>query len=213
MKRENVLKMTTLVLILTMVPLTAWAEISVGVKQGDWVEYDVAFTGTPIADHDVTWARMEIINIEGAKVSVKFISLLSDGTTENVTENLNLETGHLIDCFVISAGLKEGDKFFDEILGNILISNVEVRNYAGATRNTISGTTQETMWYWDQATGVLVEAHSSYPEYTITTVITKTGLWKPQILGLDPIVFYGLTIILAAVVVIMVIFIARRRRK
>jgi hypothetical protein len=183
------------------------------VKSGDWGEYDVAFTGTPIVGHDVTWARMEILGIEGARVNVTFTSLLSDGTLENVTENLNFDTGHLVDYFVIPAGLKEGDKFFDEIEGDILISSVEVRTYAGATRSTISGVTPNTLWYWDQSTGILVEAHSAYADYTLTTVITKTGLWNPQILGFDPQVFFVLIIMVVTIIVIIAFLLARHRRE
>jgi hypothetical protein len=213
MKRENSLKVTMLATLFIMVLFTVSAEISIGVRQGDWAEYDVAFTGTPIVGHDVTWARMEILGIEGAKVNVTFTSLLSDGTLENVTENLNFETGHLVDYFVIPAGLEKGDKFFDEITGYILINSSEVRTYAGATRNTITATTLNTLWYWDQSTGILVEAHSSYSDYTLTTVITKTGLWKPQVLGFEPHVFCVLIITVATIVVVIVFLLARHRRK
>jgi hypothetical protein len=212
-RKHSFMAVVLLFVLIGAVPLSVLAEISVGVKQGDWVEYDVAFTGTPIMGHDVTWARMEIKGVEGAKINVTFTSLLSDGTFENVTENLDFETKHLIDYFVIPAGLKEGDGFFDENVGNISISEVEVRTYAGATRTVVSGTTPETLWYWDQSTGVLLEAHSTYPEYTLTTVISKTELWVPQILGLDPTVFYAATFAAAGMVILAVIVIAMRRKK
>lgn len=212
-RKHSFMAVVLLFVLIGAVPLSVLAEISVGVKQGDWVEYDVAFTGTPMIGHDATWARMEIKGVEGAKINVTFTSLLSDGTFENVTENLDFETGHLIDYFVIPAGLKKGDGFFDENIGNISISEVEVRTYAGATRTVVSGTTPETLWYWDQSTGVLLEAHSTYPEYTLTTVISKTGLWAPQILGLDPTVFYAATFAVAGMVILAVVVIAVRRKK
>jgi hypothetical protein len=34
------------------------SEVSVGVKKGDWIEYQLAYTGTPTEGHDVTWAKM-----------------------------------------------------------------------------------------------------------------------------------------------------------
>lgn len=212
MNGKHVLIVGLLFVLVGVVPFTVLAEISVGVKQGDWVEYDVSFTGTPIMGHDVTWARMEIKGAEGARINVTFILLLSDGTEENVTENLDFETGRLIDYFIIPAGLKSGDTFFDKSVGNISISGVEVRTYAGATRTVLTGTTPNTIWYWDKSTGVLVEARSSYTEYTLTTVANKTGLWAPQIFGLDSFVFYVLVIVAAAIMITIAIFVVRRKK-
>jgi len=42
----------------------ASAEILVGVKKGDWIEYKVTFTGNVPAEHDVTSAKIEIISVE-----------------------------------------------------------------------------------------------------------------------------------------------------
>lgn len=45
----------------------ASAEIVVGVKQGDWIEYEVTVTGDVPEEHDVTWSKIEIISAEGKK--------------------------------------------------------------------------------------------------------------------------------------------------
>jgi len=37
------------------------AQVSVGVKAGDWVEYKVSTTGAAEEGHDVVWARMEVL--------------------------------------------------------------------------------------------------------------------------------------------------------
>jgi hypothetical protein len=37
------------------------AEIVVGVKQGDWIEYKVNFTGDVPEEHDVTWGKIAVI--------------------------------------------------------------------------------------------------------------------------------------------------------
>jgi len=212
MNGKQLLIVVLLLVLVSVISFPALAEISVGVKQGDWVEYDVTYTGTPSSGHAVTWARMEIESVEGKKINATFISLLSDGTKESVTENLNLETGELRDYFIIPAGLKSGDTFFDKSVGNISISGVEVRTYAGATRTVLTGTTSNTMWYWDKSTGVLVEARSSYTEYTLITVANKTGLWAAQIFGIDTLVFYALIIVAGAIVITIAIFIVRRKK-
>jgi hypothetical protein len=155
------------------------AEISVGVKKGDWIEYQVALTGSPPADHDVTWARMEVTNVQGKAINLNVTTEFKNGTLlyENVT--LNLETGQLGDDFIIPANLNSGATFFDENVGNITISGVEERTYAGATRTVVYAATSETTYYWDQATGVLVEGNSQFPDYTMNTIVDKTNMWQP----------------------------------
>jgi hypothetical protein len=51
-------------------------EISVGVKKGDYIEYQVAFTVTPSAGHDVNWARMEIKEVQRENVKVEITSTM-----------------------------------------------------------------------------------------------------------------------------------------
>jgi hypothetical protein len=218
MNWKSLLTLSLLLLIVTALPLTVLAQISVGVKQNDWAEYNVSSTGEPMPDHDAEWARMEIDGVEGARVNVTFSSLLTDGTVVNATENLDFESGRLIDYFVIPAGLEKGESFYSMADGNVTIEDSEARTYAGASRTVISGTTvvsgtgAETLWFWDQATGVLVEARSVYPDFTLNTVIDKTDLWEPQIFGLDPVVFYGLVIVAVVVIGIVVVFAVRRKK-
>jgi hypothetical protein len=215
MRLKNHIAFSLLFLIGIMLPYAALAELSVGVKQGDWAEYDVSFTGTPTMDHDAEWARMEIDGVDGVKINVTFTSLLSDGNVVNATERLDFETGELIDYFVIPAGLKEGDSFFSKTGDNmtiVIINEVAVRTYAGAARTVISGTTPETLWYWDQATGVLVEASSEYPDFRLTTVMNETDLWQPQILGIDAPVFYAFVIAVGVVILVVAVLAIRQKR-
>lgn len=212
MNGKNLLAISLLSLMVVVAPFAALAALSVGVKQDDWAEYDVAFTGTPMIDHDVEWARMEVNDVEGVSVNVTFFSLLSNGTVIDATESLDFESGQLIDYFIIPAGLEKGDAFYSNMDGNITIEKVETRTYAGAARTVISGTTPETLWFWDQATGVLVEARSVYPNFTLTTVMNKTGLWEPQIFGFDPPVFYGLVAGVVVVIGVIAVFVLRRKK-
>jgi hypothetical protein len=189
------------------------AEISVGVKKGDWAEYKVDYTGTPPKGHDVTWARMEITDIQGKSVTAEITVEYSDVTQETLATILNLETGKLGDDFIIPAGLNSGDSFFDKNAGNITISSVEERTYAGATRTVAHAATSETTYYWDKATGVLVEGNSKLPEYTMNTVLDKTNIWQPHLFGLELTVFYALVIGAVALIVVVVAFLIFRRKK
>ncbi|MCJ7560144.1 hypothetical protein MUO79_05950 [Candidatus Bathyarchaeota archaeon] len=192
---------------------TVLAEISVGVKKGDRIEYQVTYTGTPAEGHDVTWARMEIVDVQGKSVSVEITAKYSNGTQEDLTATLNLETGQLGDDFIIPANLNSGDTFLDKNAGNITISGSEERTYAGATRTVVYATTSQTTYYWDKTTGVLVEGTSAFPNYTMNTKVDKTNMWQPQILGLDPTVFYAVVVGAAVVIAAVIALIAVRRKK
>jgi hypothetical protein len=190
----------------------AVADVIVGVKQGDWVEYNVSFTGTPPPEHDVKWARMEVTGVEGQRVNATFTSQLANGTMLNVAEELDFSTGRLIDMFIVPAGLNAGDTFYAQGVGNITVDSVEVRNAAGAARAVDHADAEDTQWYWDRATGVVVEARTANAVYTLDTVAVSTGLWSPQILGLDQPVFYS-SIIILAVTIIAVAVVLKIRRK
>ena len=216
MQRRSLSVLTLVLLIGSVLPFAALAELSVGVKPNDWAEYDVSFTGTPMTEHDAEWARMEVDSVEGGRINVTFSSLLSDGSLVNVTENLDFEAGQLIDYFIIPAGLMENDTFYSIFGGEegiVKIDEVATRTYAGAARTVISGKTPETLWFWDQRTGVLVEAQSIYPNFTLTTIIEKTGLWEPQIFGFDPPTFYGIVISFSIAIVIFAILLVQQRKR
>jgi hypothetical protein len=189
------------------------AEISVGVKKGDWIEYQAVFTGTPPAGHEVTRARTEVVNVQGKVISLNITTEFSDGTLLNETITLNLETGQLGDAFIIPANLNKGDAFLDKYQGNITISAVEERTYADATRTVVSAATAQSTYYWDKATGVLVEGISEFPDYTIHSIADKTNMWQPQIFGLEPTVFYALLILAATVIVAVIALLVVHRKK
>jgi hypothetical protein len=189
------------------------AEISVGVKKGDWIEYQAVFTGTPPPGHEVKRARTEVVDVQGKVISLNITTEFSDGTLLNETITLNLETGQLGDEFIIPANLNKGDVFSDKYQGNITISAVEERTYAGATRTVLSAVTAESTYYWDKATGVLVEGISELPDYTIHSIADKTNMWQPQIFGLEPTVFYALLILAATgIVTVIAPLVVRRKR-
>lgn len=158
---------------------SASVKVSAGVQSGDWVEYNVTSTGAPNQGHDVEWARMEVTSVQYPNVTVEITSNYTDGTSETVTSTLNLETGHLIDDFIIPAGLNVGDSFKDENYGNVTITGSEVRSYAGAERTILTATMGNNTYYWDQETGVSVEGNSTTADYSIYSVVSATNMWQP----------------------------------
>lgn len=211
MNKELVL--ITALLIFLLIMSTAAAEMSVGVKKGDWIEYQAVFTGTPPAGHEVTWARTEVADVQGTVINLNVTTKFANGTLLSETITLNLATGQLGDEFIIPANLGVGDSFFDKYHGNVTISKIEERIYAGATRTVISATAAQSTYYWDKATGVLVEGISEFPEYTIHSVVEKTNMWQPQIFGVDPTIFYTFLILVAILIGTALAILAMHRKK
>ena len=189
----------------------ASAEIVVGVKQGDWIEYKVTVTGDVPEQHNVTWRKIEVMAVEGKKIDVKITSRYSNGTEETATSTLNLETGQIGDAFIIPANLDTGDTFLEENEGTITISGVEERTYAGATRSVVYASTSLTMFHWDQSTGFLVEATSSYPDFTLATKAEKTNMWQTQAFVLDPL--FSIVLIVLVIVAVLAIFLRHIKKK
>ena len=183
------------------------ADLSVGVKKGDWIEYAITTTGTPSEGHDIDWSRMEVTDVQGTSIIVYITSRFIDGSTENFNSTLNLKTGHLIDDFIIPANLQAGDTFLDEKVGNVTLTSSDQHMYAGAMRTVLSASTsQNTYIVWDQTTGVSVEATSQLPDYSMHTIVEDTNMWQPT-QGLDATVLLLVAVIVAIAVIAMALLI------
>ena len=190
----------------------ASADLSVGVKKGDWIEYTITTTGMPSEGHDIDWSRMEVTDIQGTTIIVYITSRFINGSTENFNSTLNLKTGHLIDDFIIPANLNAGDKFIDDRQGNITLTSAEQHTYAGAVRTVLHASTSENSYVWDQATGVSVEANSVLPEYTMHTIVESTNMWQST-QGLDMTFLILVAVIVVTAIIAVVLFAVRYRKK
>ena len=159
----------------------ASAQLKVGVKNGDWIQYQVTYTGTPDPSHAIAAAKMEVLDVQGTTIKVNILSTYSNGTQISTDSTLNLQTGQLIDNFIIPANLTKGDQFYDSNVGNITIAGVEEKTYAGATRTVINATSGDNTYIWDQATGISVEGISIGSDYTMHTFANETNIWQSQI--------------------------------
>lgn len=206
----KLIALVTILLVVSIVGVSA-AQPTAGVNIGDWIEYEVTSTGNLPPDHAVTFARMEILDVSGPMIYVNIISTYQNGTKEATKSTLNLQTGELIDDFIIPPNLKVGESFYDSRVGNITISNTEQRTYAGATRTVVSATSFGNTYIWDQATGVSVEGTSSGSDYTMHSLATATNMWESS--GLDPVIVYTFIIIVIIIVVASAFLLLTRKRK
>ncbi|MGA2522711.1 MAG: hypothetical protein ABSF65_01005 [Candidatus Bathyarchaeia archaeon] len=196
----------------------AFAQSSVvGVKAGDWIRYSVKETGTPISEYNITWASMNITNVQGEVITVNVLTQYGNGTLLPESDiHLNVATGAIGDGFFVPTDLKPGDRYSTEYEGIINMTTVEKTQAGGATRDVLVGVTSQSIYNWDTKTGIMVAATSNLPGCVMHTTTSSTNLWLPQILGLNQTVFYALllsTIGLAAVLAGAVLLLIMRRKK
>jgi hypothetical protein len=214
MHKQLELSIILFILLLVAIPITVYASVTVGVKNGDWVEYQVTIIGNVPADHNVTWAKLEVTVVEGNTINLNITSGVSNSHTSPVQEEivLNLEKGILGDGFIIPANLKTDDTFLDSHQGSITIAETKQLIVAGAKRNIISGYTNGTNYSWDQTTGILIEANTNLTDYNMTTKIDKTNIWQQQPTEVNPIILYTLVISVSVIAISSIILVSHRKK-
>lgn len=104
----------------------AVADVSLGVKAGDWIEYKVSTTGTASEGHDVVWARMEILSvIHGEVLAVNTTTEAVNGSFSSLVMTLDPASGQVDVWAIIPADLSKGESFYDKNLGKIPIMGEE----------------------------------------------------------------------------------------
>ncbi len=225
MKRSilYVLSVFTLIAIVslqTTTPVRA-TTYSPGVKTGDYVKYapgTVSFVSNDTSAIDLTkdfkaisYFRGDVQSVSGNDVTVQTTLRFNNGTADKIQVEIgNVQTGEGnltsgVAATIIAGGLGQGDKLSTST--------------SAATINH-----QRMTVYWDKITGVLVEfsfsgsyKSGSSQQYTTTysagISATETNLWSPTILGISPIIFYGIIGAIIAVVAIVGVVLVLKMRK
>ncbi|MDR1991967.1 MAG: hypothetical protein LBQ98_00440 [Nitrososphaerota archaeon] len=206
-KKAAPLTLALLMICFSVTTLTAGAHISqtVGVKEGDWMEYDITITGTGNMPptHDVRWMRMEVLTIDGAAFSVNVTTRYANGTMGSAIWKFNFTQGNVEGWTIIPANLGLGDTFFDYSSNptNIVIQREEQKEVLGATRTITYGNDSiRQVKEWDKATGFFIGSvevaknHTNkegwyFEDLTITCSAIATNMWDRQIFGLERSVF------------------------
>jgi hypothetical protein len=143
-------------------------EPSVGVKEGDWIEYDVNITGNPPAIHrNVTWMRIEIFQIQGTAFPANLTFRYSNGTLDSSIWKFNFIEGNTEGWVIIPSGLGSGDTFFDNFSKtdkHITIQNQEQKTVLGATRTVTFANDTYRDKQWDKDTGVFIGSSEIFRE-------------------------------------------------
>ncbi|HUJ84367.1 MAG TPA: hypothetical protein VLV84_02045 [Candidatus Acidoferrales bacterium] len=197
----------------------AEAQTSVGVKAGNWVEYSVETTGAVPAAQDLTWAKIEIVDIEGEAFHANFTVKYVNGTLSTSLRFFNFSAGNVQAWIIIPANLSPGQTFYDSsINSNVPIQGQIQKTVAGAdrtvtyTNSTLGGVQRNKEW--DKDTGFYIQSADNLGTYTVNAQAIATNIWSPQILGLNQNVFYlVVTIIVLVIAVIVVLAVISRKNK
>ena len=213
-RKTALLSVVLVLLILVSSFELAAADYSVAVKGDDWVEWKVSTVGTPSARaRNLTAARMDILGVEDEFISVKLSTQYANGTVVLREITLNHLTGSTEDGLIVPRNLNVGDQFYDKYQGNITISDVRQMSFGGAQRNVMLGSKSNTTYCWDRETGVMVNATSILTRYTMVIQLVSTNIWKPDIFGLQPTVFYVVVTAVAVAAGVVVGIVGARRVK
>ena len=210
--KQTLLRITCISLLFcTQIGLVFSAEIIVGVKAGDWMEYEVTTTGNVPQEHNLTRAKITVTRVEGKKIHINITSIYTNSNQETTQATLNLQTGEILDSFIIPANLTTGDSFPEIIQGSITIQDTTQKTIAGASRTTVTADTPQTNFYWDQQTGFLVEANSTFTDFTMYTTAQKTNIWQTQIIQLYSTTL-AILLILTIAIIIAIIWLIKKEK-
>ena len=236
MKALTVLTLAIMIVSVSIIasPALTYAEPSVGVKEGDWIEYDINVTGVGSMPptHDVRWMRIDVLPVQGAAFSVNLTARYANGTVGSAIWKFNFTEGNVGGWIIIPSNLSQGDTFYDSWTTetrkpvNVTIQSQEQKTVLGATRTVTYGNDSFRHKEWDKATGVFVGSLEVYKNVTnkagwhiedlnVTIHATATNMWSPQNLELNQPPFYTLiaaSAVVAALIASSAIFVARRKR-
>ena len=100
---------TALILISMMISVSIIAspalahETSAGVKEGDWIEYNISVTGTgtPPPTHDVRWMRIEVLPVQDIAFNVNLTARYVNGTVGSSIWKFNFTEGNVEGWIII----------------------------------------------------------------------------------------------------------------
>ncbi len=214
-------------------PLTVYGKPSVGVKEGDWMEYSVSVTGTgiPPPTHDVNWFRIQVLQIKGEAFSVNLTARYVNGTLGSAIWEYNFTEGHVEGWTIIPSNLAQGDTFYDSSRHNhkpvnVTVQGQEQKIVCGASRTVTYGNDSLRHKEWDKVTGMFVGSSEHLKnvtnkdgwyieDLTVDTQAIATNMWSPQIKESNQTMYYALVTAcagLAALTLALVTVVAKRTR-
>jgi hypothetical protein len=194
MKRDvDAIIMTAILVLILLGNLSAVLCYSVGVRSGDWIEYDFQESN----GEDEYTQRIDFVNVSGAALTLSITNTLPSGeelTPQSLSIDLTTSEDSWISYPLVSAralivpnGTSVGDYVYLGFFGNETIVGQTTGTYADVDRTVVyanfsfqlTGTVgNQYTFYWDKQTGVLVEATNSYESLSLWSLSTvDTSMW------------------------------------
>jgi hypothetical protein len=205
---------------------------AVGVKGGDWIEYNITVTGKGSLPptHDVVHFRILIFDVEGEAFSANFTCTYRNGTVGSAVWKYNFSEGIVGGWTIIPANLSPGEQFYDCGMHNDKPVNVTIQcqedaAVLGATRTLTYGNDSLRHKEWDKATGVMVGTVEVYKNVTnkagwyiedLTVVVeaVATNMWSNQAVTNDKTWLYATAgVAVAAVVAVLLAGVVLRKKR
>jgi len=111
---------------------------SVGVKAGDWIEFNSNTVGNLPVGHDVSWFKMEIINTKGTQIFVNIVAESRNGTLTSAIRTIDFTSGDTQAWIIIPANLNPGDFFYDNLSNSTVTIQDEKTETIDGVARTIS---------------------------------------------------------------------------
>ena len=185
-----------------------FAQVTVGLKEGDWVEYTSIYTGNPPDSYPID-TRLEIKTVQGTQITVEINNLLLNGTQTSRTETFNLETG-APDFIIIPANLGPGDEISNEELGTHTIERIDNYDFEGITRELVYANVLDVSFKWDRKTGIVIEIIQTTDTFTQTLRGDDTNIIQAQ--AMDSILLYGIIIAIIAIIIIIIVLLLKKKK-
>jgi hypothetical protein len=197
-------------LFVSLLAVSVFAQVSVGLNEGNWVEYTATYTGNPPDTYPET-ARIEVKTIQGTLITVEIKRELLNGTQTSITETFDLESG-APNLIIIPANLGEDDEVHHEDLGTFTLEGVADYNFEGTTRELVYAYVLDTEFSWDRSTGILIEAIQTTDTFTQTLLAINTNIVQTQDSGTDQMVLYSIIIAVGVILIVVALLVSRRKK-
>ena len=190
----------------------AYATNSAGVKNGDWIKYDISISyenQTTTGSIKISIQQVQGVQITGTyEVSVEGYSIV-----QPVQFSLDISTGSgsYASGFIIPANLTTGQLIPGEAAYVQDIVDWNGRRAILANATSPFGDFNGQM-YWDQQTGLLLESKGSAEGATYSIKAADTNLWSGGLLGGGWLIWVIIIVAVVAVAIVLVALILRRRR-
>ncbi|MEM3054626.1 MAG: hypothetical protein QXM52_02830 [Candidatus Bathyarchaeia archaeon] len=181
MRKANAFAIISLLLFL--LATLVYAEASVGIKSGDWIEYEFNVSGAPPPDMPQQ-VKAECVSVAGTIATLRMIMHMGDGTehVETMVVDVASGLGNATFQVLIPANSKAGDTIKVVNYGDLTIAGETTGTYAGASRTIVyASLSQGDMHFnyrWDKQTGVLMEISLTQGAASAAYKATSTNLWQ-----------------------------------